>query len=154
MVDFKVLIIFQNAGLVPIVMPERYAGTIRAVRPTQPIIVINCVVTLSLITSDIYIPVFLMQFLVSCADNLSSVYKCDLSGYDRCDYWANDKNVCEKNWNSAGISSGGCVNDTSGLIKDYCRLSCDNCGEYSNKSANVFMNNRNKIETYLTTILF
>ena len=68
-----------------------------------------------------------MQFLVSCVDNLPSDYKC----HTECDYWANDKNVCEKNWNSVGIASTtGCVDDTSGLVKDYCRLSCDNCGKY------------------------
>ena len=43
-VDLKVLIIFQNAGLIPTVMSERYAGTTRAVRPRQPRVVINCVV--------------------------------------------------------------------------------------------------------------
>ena len=61
--------------------------------------------------------------LGACEDTLPCDYKCNWG----CNRWA-DKNNCNGRWNE--LYGGICVASTSGLVRDYCRLSCDNCGNF------------------------
>ena len=64
-----------------------------------------------------------------CVDELPTDYdknRCDW----KCANWAgkgdgNTKNYCEDNWSQ----HQHCSPNTNGLIKDYCKFSCTNCGK-------------------------
>ena len=84
-----------------------------------------------------YVTFLTPGFLSECSDRLPEDYSCfDLNGIPswNCSDWAgkgsvNDlENYCNEDWSSYRQ----CVPISTGLVKDFCKISCDNCGALYN----------------------
>ena len=68
-------------------------------------------------------------FYLGCNDKLPADYGGNYIGYGSCtwtcDKWATN-GECNVDWND----HSHCVNSTRGPIKNYCKMSCNQCGRY------------------------